>query len=279
MAARIPAPFVLAVLLAGCSVPANPTPLPAGQTSAQRARWIPAANTTYQIQYGGKLDLTVPAEIYDVDYQDTTARDVAAIHTRGRRAVCYVDVGTWENWRPDASQFPKSDLGKPDGGWPGERWLNVADTSALEPIMTKRFQLCKSKGFDGMDPDNLDGYVNRTGFHLTYAQQLTYDTWVANEAHALGLTVSEKGDNNQVTDLAKVYDFAVVEQCFAQGWCRQFQRYTARNALVVDVEYNLTQSRFLSKTCPSDARYRETAMLKHLNLNAWIVTCPNARAR
>lgn len=272
MTARIPAAFLLAGLLAGCSAPAAPTPLP-GPNAARSARWIPAANSTYQIQYGGKLDLNVPAQIYDVDYQDTTAHDVATIHARGRRAVCYVDVGTWERWRPDASQFPKADLGKPDGGWPGERWLNIADTTALEPIMTKRFQLCKRKGFDGMDPDNLDGYVNKTGFHLTYAQQLAYDTWVANQAHALGLTVDEKGDNNQVADLYKVFDFAVVEQCFAQGWCRQFQRYTDRNALVVDVEYNLTRGRFSSKTCPSDARYRETAILKHLNLNAWIVTC------
>jgi hypothetical protein len=276
MTARIPAALLLAGALAGCSSSATPAtpPVPSASHAVPRARWIPAANSSYQIQYGGKLDLKVPAAIYDVDYQDTTAGQVAAIHARGRRAVCYVDVGTWERWRPDASQFPKSVLGKPDGGWPGERWLDIRQTSVLQPIMTRRFQLCKQKNFDGVDPDNLDGYVNKTGFHLTYAEQLAYDTWVANEAHAVGLTVAEKGDNNQVADLAKVYDFAVVEQCFAQRWCRQFERYTARNALVVDVEYHLTQNRFLKKTCPSDSRYRETAILKHLDLNAWILTCP-----
>lgn len=274
MTARIPAAFFLAAL-AGCSLSASPlTPSGAfASHAASRTRWIPVANSTYQIQYGGKLDFTVPAATYDVDYQDTTARQVAAIHARGRRAVCYVDVGTWERWRPDASQFPKDVLGKPDGGWPGERWLDIRQTSVLEPIMTRRFQVCKQKRFDGIDPDNLDGYVNKTGFHLTYAEQLAYDTWVANEVHALGLTVAEKGDNNQVADLAKVYDFAVVEQCFAQGWCRQFRRYTVRNALVVDVEYHLTRQRFLTQTCPSDARYRETAILKRLELTAWIVTC------
>lgn len=275
MVARIPAFLVLSALLAGCSAPVAATAPPAPR-AAQRARWIPAANTSYQIQYGGStLDLSVPAAIYDVDAFDTTARKVAALHARGRRAVCYVDVGTWERWRPDASQFPKTVLGKPDGGWPGERWLDISQTFVLEPIMMQRFKMCRSKGFDGLDPDNLDGYVNKTGFHLTYAEQLTYDTWVANEAHALGLTVDQKGDNNQVADLASVYDFAVVEQCFAQGWCRQFERYTKRNALVVDVEYNVARNRFLTKTCPSDARYRETAILKHLSLNAWIVTCPH----
>jgi hypothetical protein len=269
---RIPLVLSLAAALAACVQSLPPAqPLPAPQAS--RTRWIPAAGITYQIQYGGRLDLTVPASVYDVDAFDTSARTVATLHAKGRKAVCYVDVGTWENWRPDAAQFPKSVLGKPDGGWPGERWLDIRQTSILEPIMTARMQLCKSKGFDGVDPDNLDGYTNPTGFPLTYGEQLAYDTWVAQEAHALGLTAAEKGDNNQVGDLSKVFDYAVVEQCFVQGWCKQFVTYTQRNALVVDVEYNVAPSRFANRTCASDARYRETAILKHLNLNAWIVTC------
>ena len=274
MTARIPAAVLLAVVCAGCSSPTAPGE-PIAPSPASRARWIPPAGSSYQIQYDGELDLKVAADIYDVDAFDASAQAVAAIHARGRRAVCYVDVGTWERWRPDASRFPKSVLGMPDARWKGERWLDVRATSVLEPIMTRRFRLCKSKGFDGLDPDNLDGYANRTGFRITYGEQLAYDTWVAGEAHALGLTVAEKGDNGQVADLAKVYDFAVVEQCFAQGWCAQFERYTNRNALVVDVEYNPKTSRFLHKTCPSDARYRETAILKHPGLNAWIVTCPS----
>jgi hypothetical protein len=195
--------------------------------------------------------------------------------------MCYIDVGTWESWRPDAGKFPKSVLGLPDGHWKGERWLDIRQTSILEPIMAHRLDLCKSKGFDGVDPDNLDGYQNKTGFPLTYAEQLTYDTWVATAAHARGLTADQKGDNGQVKDLVKVFDFAVVEQCFAQGWCKQFTLYTQNNRLVVDVEYNnqVTQSRFLNKTCPSDARYDETAILKKLELTAWIVTCPAGSLR
>ncbi len=250
------------------AVPASVVRAPLGAS-----RWIPTPGTTFQIQYDGKLDLSVPASIYDLDMFDTRPATVAKLHAQGRHAVCYVDVGTWENWRPDAKEFPKSVLGKDDGGWAGERWLDVRQTSILEPIMQARFQLCKQKGFDAMDPDNLDGYENRTGFPITYAQQLTYDTWVANEAHAVGLTVDQKGDNDQVKDLVKVFDFAVVEQCYAQGWCKQFSVYTNSNRLVVDVEYHLSQQEFETKTCPSDAQYSETAILKRLELTAWIVTC------
>ena len=29
--------------------------------------------------------------------------------------------------------------------------------------------VCREKGFDAMEPDNMDGYQNRTGFKITYA--------------------------------------------------------------------------------------------------------------
>jgi hypothetical protein len=246
----------------------------AAPASGTSARWIPTPGSTYQIQYDGNLDLKVPAEIYDLDMFDTPASIVAKLHAQGRHAVCYIDVGTWENWRPDAKKFPKSVLGKPDGGWAGERWLDIRQTAILEPIMTARMQLCKQKGFDAVDPDNLDGYENRTGFPLTASEQLTYDTWVANESHALGLSVDEKGDNDQVKQLASYFDFAVTEQCYAQGWCNEFALYTNTNRLVVDVEYNISKARFVGKTCPDTAKYKETAILKKLELTAWIVTCP-----
>ena len=267
----------LAALLSGCGGSAAAPPnVPAADADANpaAARWIPKPGESYQIQYDGKLDLSVPAKIYDLDMFDTPASVVAKLHAMHRRVMCYVDVGTWERWRRDAGEFPKSVLGKPDGGWPGERWLDVRQTSVLEPIIGRRLDLCKRKGFDGVDPDNLDGYENKTGFPLTYDEQLNYDTWVAKAAHARDLTADEKGDNDQVKDLVKVYDFAVVEQCYAQGWCNQFAAYTNSNRLVVDVEYGLSRQRFLQKTCPDAARYAETAILKKLELTAWIVTCP-----
>lgn len=249
---------------------------------ATSARWIPGNGTTYQIEYqypNNKLDTSDPAQVYDVDWQDTTAAQVSALHAHGRHAMCYVSVGTWENWRPDASTFPKSAIGNRDGGWAGERWLDIRQTAVLEPIEDARFAICKSKGFDGVDPDNLDGFENHSGFPLTYAEQLAYDVWVAQDVHARGMTVSQKGDNDQVNDLYKYFDFAVVEQCFVQHFCNEYQVYSKQNHLVVDVEYGLTPKGFQQKTCPSDARYHETAILKHLNLNPWIVTCTSSNGR
>jgi hypothetical protein len=283
MTARIPTLAAIAALaLAGCSS-GSTTPAPAGATLpaalAHATRWIPGPGTTYQIQYDGNYDASVPAQVYDVDMFDAPQSFIDKLHAMGRKVVCYISVGTWENWRPDASTFPKSVLGHPDGGWKGERWLDVTQTQILEPIMTARLQMCKAKHFDGVDPDNMDGFENNTGFKISYAQQLTYDTWVATEAHALGLTADEKGDNDQVKDLSKVFDYAVTEQCWKQGWCNEFAMYPARGALVVDVEYGVPPATFANKTCADVAKYRENAILKHLGLNAWIVTCSGATAR
>jgi hypothetical protein len=267
---------LLALLLSACGQGAAPTAsasAPGRASGYSASRWIPVPGESYQIQYSGRLDLNVSADIYDLDMFDTSAKVVAKLHGMGRRVMCYVDVGTWENWRPDAGKFPKQILGHKDGHWKGERWLDIRQTAILEPIMAHRLELCKKKGFDGVDPDNLDGYQNKTGFRLTYKEQLAYDTWVAQAAHDRGLTADQKGDNSQVKDLVKVYDFAVVEQCYAQGWCNQFAVYTGMSRLVVDVEYGLSKGRFLNKTCPDTARYDETAILKRLQLTAWIVTC------
>ena len=62
-----------------------------------------------------------------------------------------------------------------------------------------------------------------------------------------------------------------------QGWCKQLTAYTNNDRLVVDIEYTnqVTRTRFLDKTCPSDAPYKLTPILKKLELTAWIVTCPS----
>lgn len=269
------------LLVAGCAghggAPLPTAALGAGSQApmySPSSLWIPTALSTFAIQYGGRrLDTNVKAAVYDVDGFDTSAPTVALLHRQGRHVVCYIDVGTWENWRPDAREFPKSVLGKPDGHWIGERWLDIRQLSVLQPIMSARFEMCKDKGSDAVDPDNIDGYQNVTGFKITAADQLTYDRWVTKSVHSFGLSVAQKNDNSQVQALRPSFDWAVLEQCYKQGWCGQFTRYTEDDRLVVDIEYGLPKSVFLQRACPKTESYRETALLKHLNLDAWVVTC------
>jgi len=45
--------------------------------------------------------------------------------------------------------------------------------------MRSRLDLAKSKGCDAVEPDNMDGYTNSTGFNLTYRDQLKYNIFIA----------------------------------------------------------------------------------------------------
>ena len=109
----------------------------------------------------------------DIDGFDNSAAEVATLHAAGQHVICYIDVGTAENWRSDYGSFPAGVQGNTNG-WPGEKWLDVRQLSVLEPIMAARFQMCQQKGFDAVEPDNTDGFENGTGFPISAAQQATF---------------------------------------------------------------------------------------------------------
>ena len=99
-----------------------------------------------------------------------------------------LSAGTFENWRPDASSFPASVRGK-SNGWPGEKWLDIRQIAVLGPIMGARMDWAVSKHCDGIEPDNVDGYTDSTGFPLTAQDQLLYNRMLASEAHQRNLSV------------------------------------------------------------------------------------------
>ena len=58
---------------------------------------------------------------------------------------------------PPSSRRLAGDLGQRRRGLAGEYWLDIRRINDLAPIMQARFQMCKAKGFDGIEPDNIDG--------------------------------------------------------------------------------------------------------------------------
>ena len=239
-----------------------PTPVPCPNC------WHPALNTSWQWQLQGQIDQSFNVAMYDVDMFDTPASVVTSLHSAGRIVICYIDAGTWENWRPDASKFPNSVKGK-NNGWPGEKWLDIRQLSILGPIMQARMDLCKSKGFDGIEFDNVDGYSNNTGFPLTYNDQLNYNTWLANQAHIRSLSVALKNDLGQVHDLLSYFDWALDEQCFQYTECGKLKPFIQAGKAVMEVEYKLAPSQFCSKANALNFN----SLKKHLSLDAYRVEC------
>ncbi|WP_054536243.1 endo alpha-1,4 polygalactosaminidase [Herpetosiphon geysericola] len=241
---------------------------------AQRnAWWQPAVNSTMQLQFSGMpLDLSHAVTVYDVDLFDTSSATVSQLQSQGRRVVCYINVGAWEDWRADANAFPSSVLGNDYEGWPGEKWLDIRQIELLAPIMRARMDECKSKGFDGIEPDNINGYQNPTGFSLNANDQLAYNRWLANEAHSRGLSIGLKNDSEQVDELLAYYDWALTEDCFDQGWCGELSPFIAAGKPVFAIEYTDTGAQ-TSQFCPQARQLGINAMLKHRELDAYRVGC------
>ncbi len=243
-----------------------------GQTGASPAYWRPAAGDTLQIQYSGTLNTSANTAIYDLDLFDTSNSEIAALKSQGKKLICYLNAGSWENWRPDASQYPTEALGNNYTGWPGERWLDIRRLDLLTPILRARLDLCKSKGFDGVDPDNINGYLNNTGFPLTAQDQLNFNIRLANEAHARGLSIGMKNDSEQLAELLPYFDWALTEDCFAQGWCADLTPFIQADKPVFAIEYTDNGVNF-NQFCAQAASLHFTGILKNRALDAYLQTC------
>ena len=234
------------------ATPSAPTPVSCSSC------WHPALKTSWDWVLSSVPKAPYRAvSMYDIDGFNATSSDVAALHSAGKKAVCYLSAGTYEDWRPDASQFPKSLQGS-GNGWPGEKWLDVRDVqksgSVLRGIMDARLTMCKQKGFDMVELDNVDGYNNSSGFDLHYADQIYFNATLANDSHSRGLSVLQKNDNEQIPDLLRYFDGALNEQCNEYKECTTAQngsygldQYVSAGKPVFQAEYKLTTSQFCSK--------------------------------
>lgn len=236
---------------------------PAG--AAVRGRWEPQPTTAaWQWQLQGKIDTSIPAAVYDVDGFEVSKPTVQQLHRLGRKVVCYLDVGSWENYRPDAKQFPQSVIGRRYEGFPDERWLDIRHFRRFAKPLKRRFDLCARKGFDAVEPDNLAGWENRTGFAIAREDQLRFNRWVARQVHARGMAVALKNDGPQAKELVDDFDFAIVEQCFQYEECGLYRTFVQHGKAVFEAEYELLPERF----CPEAQQIIFSAIGKSYDLSA-----------
>jgi hypothetical protein len=246
---------------------------PQKSSTAEFVYWKPGPRDRLQIQFTGlPIVLQGDVEVYDLDLFDTETETIDSIHKSGAHAICYINAGAWEDWRPDASLYPKDIIGRDYSGWPGEKWLDIRQMDALEPILSARFDLCKQKGFDGVEPDNLDGYQNETGFELSAADQLAFNTWLAGMAHSRGLSIGLKNDPDQMDMLVIDFDFTVMEECLVSEWCDEALPFIQQGKAVYAVEYT-DQIKSLSLYCGQARKIGVLPLLKHRELDAWRSTC------
>jgi hypothetical protein len=230
--------------------------------------WSPGPGMTWQWQLDGVIDTSVDAEMFDVDLFETPVSVVDELRSGGRAVVCYLSAGSWEEFRPDAGLFPDEVKGT-SNGWPGEKWLDIHRLDVLGPIMESRLDLCRDKGFVGVEFDNIDGFSNNTGFALTAGDQTTYNVFLAEAAHARGLAAGFKNNVDQAAAQEPFFDFTVNEECFVYDECGALSVFIDAGKAVFHVEYDVATPKF----CPVVNALGFSSMRKNLDLDAWRDTC------
>lgn len=235
-----------AFAVAGCQephaqVPERVTSLSVEVAPVTGGSWYrPPVGVTWQWQLyvddEHPLNTTYDVTIYNIDLFNTGEATINALQDAGHRVVCYFSAGSWEDYRHDRDQFASEELGNTLDGWPAERWLDIRSPN-VHRIMTERLDLAAAKGCDAVEPDNVQGYLENTGFALGAEDQLAYNRFIANEARTRGLGVALKNDLEQVDSLVDYFDFSVNEQCFQYNECHHLLPFIRAGKPVLNAEY------------------------------------------
>jgi len=197
----------------------------------------PTPGADWDWQLSGTIAPPDGVRVFDADPDDVTKEQIAALNADGVYTICYVSVGTLENWRDDVDHFPPAITGNRYEDWPDENFLDIRDRSHLPALMAERFARCKAMGFDAVEPDNMDVFDNNSGFPLTREDGLRYIKLLATTAHMMGLEIGQKNVPDLTDDLVRTMDFAITESCYQDGWCTQVLPYIRYGKPVFDAEY------------------------------------------
>jgi hypothetical protein len=240
--------------------------------SANGDYWKPTAGLTWQWQLSEEVGTPLDVDVYDIDWEADKAI-VDKLHRAGIKVICYVSVGSWEDFRPDATDFPSAVIGNDYDGWPGEKYVDIR-SDALRAVMNARFDLCRSKGFDAIEPDNMDVFElgQDSGFPLTEKDGIAYAKWLANAAHSRGLGIGQKNAASITGDIASTYDWVLTESCYSDGnWCGDVEAYATANKPVFMCEYEAAS---FNAACSAWKPKSYSPILKSLDLDAPVTFCP-----
>jgi len=210
-----------------------PAPAPAAGSAAP-----PPTGVKWDYQIGGAY--APPAGVRIV------SRDSSASPAPGLYNICYINAfqaqpdatGWWQSNHPDLLLKTASGAPVIDQNW-NEQLLDVstdAKRAALAKIVGGWLDGCAAKGFQAVEPDNLDSYTRSQGL-LTADQDVAMATELARLAHVKGLAIAQKNTTEFLPRAHQIgFDFAVSEQCGNYDECGKYaDTYAGR---VVDVEYD-----------------------------------------
>ncbi|KAF3901649.1 hypothetical protein ABW21_db0207487 [Orbilia brochopaga] len=239
-------------------------------------RWQPTAGDTWQITLiRPPNDTNASVTAFDLDLFDNSPSFIGDLQQKGHRVICYFSAGSYEDWRPDAKRFNEQDYGEKMSDWAGEWWLDT-NSQNVRDIIADRIALAQSKGCDAVDPDNINGYQNPTGFNLTEDDAISFLEFMTGEAHGRGMAIGLKNGGAVVPKVVQFMDFCVQESCIAYGECGPYRAFLEYNSPVFHIEYPDESGMTIADICsPSNGAQGFSTIIKHLSLDDWTRYCPS----
>jgi len=137
--------------------------------------------------------------------------------------------------------------------------------------------LAEQAGCAGVEPDNVDGFSNETGFPLSASDQVEFNTTVAGLAHDRGLAVGLKNSFDIAEDLVQHFEFAVTEQCHEYEECELLAPFVDAGKPVFNAEYpgSEAEGRALAEEqCEESRRIGIHTLFLPIDLDgSWRVAC------
>lgn len=245
--------------------------------------WQPSAGSKWNIQLLKPVVASQTADypIWDIDLFDNSASTIKAMKAKGTKVICYFSAGSYEDWRPDAKNWTKSDYGNGLDGWEGESWTNTKSEN-VRNIMRKRLDLAVQKGCDGVDPDNIDAYNNDNGLGLTQQDAIDYTLFLAKESQARSLSIGLKNAAEIIPSVLSSVQWSVNEQCAQYNECEPYAAFIQAGKPVFHLEYpkgdktsnnKAVASDKANTVCNAKGSTNFSTLIKNINLDSWTQTC------
>ncbi len=220
----------------------------------------PMVSSTWHWQLAGNINTSYNVDVYILNLFDTSKPLINQFHSEKRKVICRFSVGKYAPSLPDANDFSSDDLGNARKGSPEEFWIDIHSEN-VKKIMQGRLDLAAQKNCDGVQLDNIDSYRRDTGFLISLEDQISYNKFLADQAHERGLGAGLTNDIDQASKQADNFDFVINEQCHEFDECQKLIDFISMGKPVFNAEYLQSYKDNPDLLCPVALRSKLSTLI------------------
>lgn len=226
---------------------------------------VPAANaaTVTPPPINGQFDYQIGGVYTPSASVAIVSRDRNASIVAGKYNICYLnafqtqpgEASFWTGQHSDLLLKASDGSFAIDPDWPDEFILDTSTAvkrTSIATIVNGWIDGCKAKGYQAIEPDNLDTFTRFS--KLTQSGNLALAALLAQHAHAAGLAIAQK-NTPELGSAGKTvagFDFAIAEECQVYSECGSYTAVYGNR--VIEIEYTDNARSAYTKACAAQGK-------------------------